>query len=73
MLSKLLSEKDMEIHKFVNNLELKLQDKEALLVELKAQKEELQADFTYNLSLLKSIIILFILPLILPKLENITI
>lgn len=54
MLSKLLSEKDMEIHKFVNNLEIKLQDKETLLLELKTQKEELQADFTYNLSLLKS-------------------
>lgn len=54
MLSKLLSEKDMEIHKFVNNLEVKLQEKETLLLELKAQKEELQSDFTYNLSLLKS-------------------
>lgn len=53
MLSKILSEKDMEIHKFVNNLEVKLQEKEGLLAELKAQKEELQSDFKYNLSLLR--------------------
>ena len=43
----------MEIHKFVNNLEVKLQEKEGVLSELKAQKEELQSDFKYNLSLLR--------------------
>jgi hypothetical protein len=53
MLSKILSEKDMEIHKFVNNLEVKLQEKEGVLMELKAQKEELLSDFKYNLSLLR--------------------
>ena len=53
MLAKLLSEKDFEITNFVNDLESKLKEKQETLKKVYAQKDELEKDFRYNLSLLK--------------------